>query len=68
MENLAALNIDYAMLCTDGIYNMNAAEAKEVAEIIKSKKYIPIHTFGSDISAFDVENQVRLKDGEEITL
>jgi L-ascorbate metabolism protein UlaG (beta-lactamase superfamily) len=43
MSGLAALNIDYALLPGDGIFNMNLTEAAECAEIIGAKHNIPIH-------------------------
>lgn len=68
MPALAAMNIDLALLCMDGQYNMNALEAKECAAIIKAKKYIPIHTMNADISAFDIPEKIVLDPGESLEL
>lgn len=44
MKNkLPKYNIDYALLPTDGIYNMDAIEAAQCAETINTKHAIPIH-------------------------
>ena len=43
MEEMAALNIDYALLPIDGIYNMSSEEATRCANIIKPKYLIPYH-------------------------
>ncbi len=43
-EELAYLNIDYALLPCDGVYNMDAAEAARCANIIGAKHSIPVHT------------------------
>jgi len=43
MESFAAMNLDYAILCGDGIYNMDMDEAAECAKIIGAKHNIIIH-------------------------
>jgi L-ascorbate metabolism protein UlaG (beta-lactamase superfamily) len=44
MENtLSKESIDYAILPTDGIFNMDAAEAAHCADIIGAKHAIPVH-------------------------
>ena len=43
MEDFAAMALDYAILCGDGIYNMDLDEAAECAEIIGAKHNIIIH-------------------------
>ena len=48
------MNIDYAMICMDGVYNMGPDEASEVADIIQPRVVIPIHTAGSGL--FSQEN------------
>ncbi len=68
MPALAAMNIDLALLCMDGQFNMNALEAKECAAIIKAKKYIPIHTMNADISTFDIPEKIVLNPGESLEL
>lgn len=65
-------NIDYAFLPVDGIYNMDAFEACECANIIKPKYAIPYHTNPTEL--FDIEiankfkykNRIILKLNEEI--
>ena len=43
MEELGKMDIDYALLPIDGIYNMGPKEATRCAEIIKPKHLIPYH-------------------------
>ena len=40
---LAAMNLDYAALPGDGIYNMDIPEASECARMVAAKHTIPIH-------------------------
>ncbi len=55
MTKLADRNLDYALLPTDGIYNMSSEEATECADIIKAKHSIPIHvTLGQ--ADYDLDN------------
>jgi len=44
MKTFAKKKIDYALLCCDGIFNMNGQEAGECARIIGAKHNIPTHT------------------------
>lgn len=59
MDDFQAYDIDYALLCMDGVYNMDPEEAKRVADAIHAQKVIPIHTSGSgeynasNVEAFD---------------
>lgn len=43
MAQLSEKNIDYAMYPIDGVYNMDAVEATEVANLVGAKNNIPIH-------------------------
>ncbi len=43
MKALKTRNIDYAMYPIDGIFNMDAVEATEVANLVGAKFNIPIH-------------------------
>ncbi|MDR0888825.1 MAG: MBL fold metallo-hydrolase [Coriobacteriales bacterium] len=43
MGKLAALDIDYALLPGDGVFNMGLDEAAECARLIGAKHNIPIH-------------------------
>ena len=48
MKDLQSRDIDYAMYPIDGIFNMDAAEATEVANLVGAKNNIPIHEFDQD--------------------
>ena len=73
---LAALNIDYAFFCCDGVYNMGPAEAAECARLVRAKHNTPYHTiaaeagiFGADqAAAFDAPNKLVLEPGQSVTL
>lgn len=43
MRNMPEMHIDYAFLCTDGVYNMGNKEAEQAAEMIKARHTIPYH-------------------------
>lgn len=43
MNRMSEMNIDYAFLCTDGLYNMDNDEAARVAELIGARHNIPYH-------------------------
>jgi L-ascorbate metabolism protein UlaG (beta-lactamase superfamily) len=43
MMDLASYDIDYALLCGDGKYNMNIKESASCAEVIGAKHNVPIH-------------------------
>lgn len=67
--------IDYAFLPTDGIYNMNAAEASKCAKIIGARFAVPVHTerpeenYNRGVAAkFDPPNKLIVLPGSEITL
>lgn len=74
MEELGKMNIDYAFLPCDGIYNMDVGEASEAAKIIKAKHTVPYHTAPGkdfDINVADkveVEGKLIIKPGEEIEI
>ncbi|MBN1464725.1 MBL fold metallo-hydrolase [candidate division KSB1 bacterium] len=77
MAELTALNIDYALLCVDGIYNMSPEEAMQAAALIHPKKAIPIHVAPANASAaekqknidrFNPPNKLILKEGDVIYL
>lgn len=44
MNSFADRNLTYALLPIDGVYNMGPEEATEVANLIKAKHTIPMHT------------------------
>jgi len=74
MSALTEKKIDYAFLSTDGIYNMGPEEATRVAELIKAKYSIPVHTGFNDqnepifneenVILFTPENKMVLKYGD----
>jgi len=74
MKLLESMKINYALLCMDGFYNMGPKEALQVAEIIKAKHVVPIHTSPKDlysqenVDAFTLDNKVVIKPGESIFL
>ncbi|MCL2887763.1 MAG: MBL fold metallo-hydrolase [Elusimicrobia bacterium] len=43
MKNFAALKLDYAILCCDGLANMGLKESAECAALIGAKHNIPVH-------------------------
>ncbi len=74
---LAAMDIDYAFWCSDGVYNMGNEEAAEAARMVGAKHNIPYHNattdsgevFDPDAAArFDAPNALVVQPGEEITL
>lgn len=73
-ERLAKEPIDYALLPTDGVYNMDARGASECAAVIGAKHSIPIHMkpgalFDQAVAdAFHADGKLVLKPGEEIEL
>jgi L-ascorbate metabolism protein UlaG (beta-lactamase superfamily) len=83
MENkLSKMNIDYALLPCDGVYNMDIKEASLCAKIINAKHTIPIHTAPvhskedainppfdeENAKNLDCDGKIVLKPGEEIEL
>ena len=74
METFADMNFDYAILCGDGVYNMNPEEAAECARLIGAKHNILIHVkpqalFDREIAeAWDAPNKIIIEPNEEISL
>ncbi len=76
MSLLAQEELDYAFLCCDGVYNMDAEEASECAKLINAKYSIPYHTDPANPEGFDPETAERfdgpgkivLQPGEELLL
>jgi L-ascorbate metabolism protein UlaG (beta-lactamase superfamily) len=75
MADLANLNLDYALLCMDGIYTMNPEEATAAAVLINAKHDMPIHTMPppdtySDaiVARFTSPNKMIVKPGTSIEL
>ena len=78
-SNLANMNLDYAFLPCDGVFNMNYIEASECAKIIGAKHTVPIHTaptsspdeckFDFEVAeAFDCPGKLVLFPGDELEL
>jgi L-ascorbate metabolism protein UlaG (beta-lactamase superfamily) len=74
METFAAKHLDYAILCGDGIFNMNLKEAAECARIIGAKHNIPVHLKPGALydraaaEKWDAPNKLILEPGQEVTL
>lgn len=74
METLNKENIDYALLCCDGVYNMGLAEAAECANLIAAKHTIPIHIKAGQLfdetraKEFAAKNKLILCPNQEIQL
>lgn len=67
--------VDYAFLPTDGIFNMDAVEATECANIIGAKFCVPVHTERPEeeynesvVAKFTPKNKFVIKPGCEIVL
>ena len=56
MQELGSRDLDYALYCCDGVYNMGAAEAAECAALVGAKVNIPYHSGAADVTLFDMEN------------
>ena len=74
---LAAMGIDYAFWCCDGVYNMGVGEAAEAAGMVGAAHNIPYHNTPSDegdafdreaASAFAAPNAMVIVPGQEIAL
>jgi len=72
MKTFAELGLDYALLCGDGVYNMDLEEAAECARLIKAKNNIIIHLkplFDRDMAdRWDAPNKIIIEPNEEIAL
>jgi L-ascorbate metabolism protein UlaG (beta-lactamase superfamily) len=74
METFAEMELDYAILCGDGVYNMNPEEAAECARLIGAKHNILIHVkpkalFDRDIAEkWDAPNKIIVEPGQTINL
>ncbi len=58
MEELGKMDIDYAFLPIDGIYNMDPKEATRCANIIKPKNLIPYHMKPGML--FDIQQDMKV--------
>ncbi len=74
MGDLTAYGIDYALYPIDGIYNMDATEATEAANLVAAKHNIPIHNmqdfFAKKIKSdsFVPEGRLIVEKGETIVI
>ena len=74
MKTFADMNLDYAILCGDGFYNMNPEEAADCARLIGAKRNIIVHVkpkalFDRDIAeAWNAPNKLIVEPNEEISL
>lgn len=74
MIELKDYSIDYALLCTDGFYNMGPEEAKMVSNDIEAQIVIPIHTSAdgsfniNQANKFNYDGSLLIKPGESIIL
>ncbi|MBR6736436.1 MAG: MBL fold metallo-hydrolase [Oscillospiraceae bacterium] len=71
---LPSMELDWAILCTDGEYNMSVEEASSCAKIIGAKKSIPIHTHVGELydpaiaEKFECKSRVLIVPNDEIVL
>lgn len=72
MKDLQSRDIDYAMYPIDGVFNMDAKEATEVATLVGAKSNIPIHEFDQNGSKksdnFTPEGRLVLEYGQTIEI
>jgi L-ascorbate metabolism protein UlaG (beta-lactamase superfamily) len=74
MEDFAALELDYALFCGDGVFNMNPKEAAECARLVGAKHNILIHLKPGALfdrkkaEKWDAPNKLIVEPGEEIEL
>lgn len=74
MKTFAGRNLRYALLCCDGVYNMDIPEASACATLIGARHSIPYHMgprkrFSRErAEKFETTGRIILAPGEEITL
>ena len=74
MDTLAVRKLDYALLPTDGVYNMDIPEAMDCARRIGARHTIPIHMKPGALyddekaKTFTVPSALLIRPGEEILL
>ncbi len=73
-DSLPKLNLDYAFLPCDGVYNMDVKQASECGKLIQAKHIVPIHTqvgslFSKKVAEeFDCPNKLIIYPNQEIIL
>jgi L-ascorbate metabolism protein UlaG (beta-lactamase superfamily) len=74
METFAEMELDYAILCGDGVYNMDLGEAADCAKLIGAKHNIIVHLkpgalFDRDrAEQWDAPDKIIVEPGQEIIL
>lgn len=74
MKSFAPLELDYALFCGDGVYNMDLAEAAECACLVGAKHNIIIHIKPGALfdraraQAWGAPNKLIVEPGQEIDL
>jgi len=74
MATFAAMELDYAFLCGDGVYNMDMAEAAACARLIGAKHNVLVHMTPGELfdaekaAAWDAPNKLIVAAGQEIEL
>ncbi|WP_035282843.1 MULTISPECIES: MBL fold metallo-hydrolase [unclassified Clostridium] len=74
MNTLAERNLDYAIFCCDGHFNMDMDEAAECAAIVGAKYNIPYHMSIGEVfnpkcaEQFQAKGRIIVADGEEIMI
>jgi len=74
METFADMDLDYAILCGDGVYNMGLEEAAQCARLIKAKHNIIIHLKPKALfdrekaEEWDAPNKIIIQPNQEISL
>ncbi len=70
MEELSERALDYAFFCCDGVYNMDAKEASECADLVKAAHNIPYHMFEETEKAenFEADGRIILSAGDVLPI
>lgn len=74
MKTFPDKQLDYAILCGDGFYNMGPEEAAECARLIKAKNNIIVHVKPGELFAreiaeqWDAPNKIIIEPNQEIIL
>jgi len=61
MAEWTSYGIDYALICSDGFYNMGGEETARCATLVGAKRLIPIHTSKDGIWDDTVARSVKFK-------
>jgi hypothetical protein len=74
MQELAKKELDYALFCGDGIFNMGLKEAAECARLVGAKHNVLIHVKPRALfdlvkaQKWDAPNKLIIQPGEECDL